>query len=189
MASIAHGERAHTDALREHIEVNLVTSISERRFLPIDKLRETFTLDAIKGSVQELKCETQDRINLANTIYHTSKALFAMLVDMCQEDLIVAFRKHGVLDSQLPLDIARAQEIAGPFIGRRLVSEVQWKFLPYVFSEHMWQSRLHITDPMILPFISCDQIGFGAFGDVEKIGIYPCQQNFADEDVSAFTCC
>lgn len=184
MASTAHGARAHTDALREKIEVNLVMSISERRFLPIDKFREIFTLDTIKASVQELKCETQDRINLANTIYHSKKALFAMLVDMSQEDLIVAFRKHGVLDSQLPLDIARAQEIAGSFIGRQLVSEVQWKFLPFVFPGHMWQSRLHIADPMILPFVTCDQIGFGAFGDVERIGIYPCQQSFADKEVS-----
>lgn len=187
MASTAHGTRIHTDALREKIEVNLVTSISERRFLPIDKFRAIFTIDTIKASVQELSCETQDRINLANTIYHTSKALFAMLVDICQEDLIVAFRKHGVLDSQLPLNIQRAQEIAGPFTGRRLVSEVQWKFLPFVFPEHMWQSRLHIADPMILPFITCNQIGFGAFGDVEKIGIYPCQQSFADKEVSAST--
>lgn len=188
MASTAHGARAHTDALREQIEASLVTSISERRFLPIDKLREIFTLHAIKASVQELKCETQDRINLANTIHHTSKALFAMLVEICQEDLIVAFRKHEVLDSQLPLDIARAQEIAGPFTGRRLVSEVQWKFLPFVFPERMWESRLHIADARILPFITCEQIGFGAFGDVEKIGIYPCQQNFDDKRVRALTC-
>lgn len=188
MAFTAHGARPHTDALREKIEVNLVPSISERRFFPIDNFCEIFTLDAIKASVQELQCETQDRINLANTIYHTNKALFAMLVEMGQEDLIVAFRKHGVLDSQLPLDLARAQEIAGFFIGRRLVSEVQWKFLPFVFPEHMWQSRRHIEDPRILPFISCDRIGFGAFGDVDKIGIYPCQQSFADKGVSAFRC-
>lgn len=185
MASTTHGARAHTDALREEIEINLVTSVSERRFLPIDKFHTIFTLTAIKASAQELSCETQDRINLSNTIYHTCKALFAMLIDMCQEDLIVAFRKHGVLDSQLPLDITRAQDIAGPFIGRRLVSEVQWKFLPFVFPENMWQSRLHIVDPMILPFTTCDQIGSGAFGDVEKIGIYPRQQNFTDEEVSA----
>lgn len=187
MAFTAHSARAHTDALREEIEVNLVTSISERRFLPIDKFRAIFTLVAIKASVQELSCETQDRINLANTIYDTSKALFAMLVDMCQEDLIVAFRKHGALDSQLPLDLARAQEIAGTFTGRRLASEVQWKFLPFVFPENMWQSRRHIADPMILPLTTCHQIGFGAFGDVEKIGIYPCQQNFSDKQVSSLT--
>lgn len=184
MASGVHGVRAHIGALREKIEVNLVTSISERRFLPIDKFREIFTLHAVKDAVQELNCKPEDRLYLASTIHHNGTALFAMLIDIWQEDLIVDFRKHRVLDDQLPLDKARAHEIVGPVIAHRLVSEVQWKFLPFVFPERMWECRLHIADPMILPFLSCEQIGFGAFGEVEKIGISPSQQNFSDKRVS-----
>lgn len=188
MAPGIHGVRAHIGALREKIEVNLVTSISERRFLPIDKAREIFTLPAVKDALQELNCKPEDRINLVDTIYHNGRALFAMLIDIWQEDLIVDFRKHEVLDSQLPLDKARVQEIAGPVIAHRLVSEVQWKFWPYVFPDRMWECRLHIRDPMILPFVSCERIGFGAFGEVEKIGIWPSQQNFSDKRVSVFIC-
>lgn len=187
MASSVHGVRAHIGALRERIEVNLVTSISERRYLPIDKSREIFTLPAIQDALQELNCKVEDRINLANTIYHNGRALFAMLIDIWQEDLIVEFRKHGVLDHRLPLDKAEAQKIVGPVIAHRLVSEVQWKFLPFVFPERMWECQLCLQDPMILPFVSCERIGFGAFGEVEKIGISPSQQNFSDKRVSGLT--
>lgn len=188
MTSSVHGVRAHIDALRDEIEANLVMSISQRRFLPMDKSRGIFTLPAVKDAVQELDCKREDRINLANTIYHNGRVLFAMLIDNWKEDLIVDFRKHGVLDNQLPLDQARAQEIVGPAIAHRLVSEVQWKFLPFVFPERMWECQLYIPDPMILPFVSCEQIGFGAFGEVDRIGISPSQQNFSDKRVSGLIC-
>lgn len=188
MASGVHGVRARIGAFREEIEANLVTSISERRFLPIDKLEEIFTLSAVKDAVQELTCQPDDRINLAKTIHHDGKAVFAMLIDMWREDLIINFREHGVFDNQFPLDTVRAREIVGPGIASRLVAEVQWKFLPFVFPERMWECRLHIVDPMILPFVSHEQIGFGAFGDVEKIGVYPFHQNFVDKKVSVMMC-
>lgn len=188
MASGVHGTRARIADLRGKIEVNLVTSISERRFLPIDKVDEIFTLSAVKDAMQELNFQPDDRINLVKTIHRDGKAVFAMLIDMWQEDLIVNFREHGVLDNQFPLDTVRAQEILTPAIAHRLVSEVQWKFLPFVFPESMWKCRLHIMDPVILPFVSQEEAGSGAFGDVEKIGVHPFQQNFVDKRVSAMTC-
>lgn len=184
MQYAGHGSRAHTDGLRVKIQRSLVKSISERRFLPIDKLRDIFTLPAIKDAVKELRCRQDDRINLANTIHDHGKAIFAMLVHIQQEDMIIEFRKRGVLDTQFPLDEARAEEILGPITGPSLVSEVQWKFLPFVFPERMWECPHYITDQQILPFVSCEQIGFGAFGDVDKIGISTSQQNFIDERVS-----
>ncbi|KAI3400686.1 hypothetical protein diail_2398 [Diaporthe ilicicola] len=184
MAAAVHGGRAHIEALREQIEDSLVTSISERRFLPIDKVGEIFTLSAVKDAVQELNCQPEHRINLAETIHDDGKAVFAMLIDMWQEDLIIHFREHGVLDEQFPLDTIRAQEIVGPGIARRLVSEVQWKFLPYVFPERMWECRAHIADQRILPFVSRKKIGSGAFGEVEKISVYPSQQNFAEKNAA-----
>lgn len=184
MAYAGYGSRPHTDDLRVQIQRSLVTSISQRRFLPVNKLRDIFTLPAIEDAVRELWCQQHDRINLANMIHNYGKAVFAMLVHIQQEDTIIEFRKRGILDTQFPLDEARAEEILGPITGPSLVSEVQWKFLPFVFPERMWECPHYITDQQILPFVSCEQIGFGAFGEVDKIGISASQQNFIDERVS-----
>lgn len=184
MAPAKHKVRVKIDAIRVQIQENLNTSVSGRHFLPIDKFQEIFTLAAIEEAVKELGCEPEDRYNLANTIDQDGKALFAILIDTEKEDLIITFRQHEVLDKQLPLDKEQAQKIAGSVTGPRLVSN-QWKFLPYVFPDRMWWCRRHIADAMILPYVSCKQIGLGASGVVEKIGIPGCQQNFVDEAVSA----
>lgn len=162
-----------------------MTSISQHRFLPADKLDEIFTLPAIKCAVQELTCGPGDRIELVHTIHDNGKRVFAMLVYNGWEHHIIDFRKHGVLDSQLPLSKENAEEITGRAIGHRLALEVQWMFLPYVFPERMWECQLQIDKRVILPFVSTEQIGTGAYSDVENICISSCQQNFTDKRVSA----
>jgi hypothetical protein len=175
----------YIDVLRERIQDSLVTSISERHFLPADKLHEIFTLAAIKSAVEELTCGPADRIKLADTIYNEGQRLFAMLIYNDWQDLIIEFRKHGALDSRLPLSEDDAVAIAGRSIGRRLTQEAQWAFYPYTFPESMWKCHCEVEKKMILPFIGAEQIGTGAFSDVSKMNISPSQQNFVDKGVSA----
>jgi hypothetical protein len=93
------GALGYIGFLREQIQDSLVTSISERLFLPTDKLHEIFTLAAIKGAVKELTCGPGDRIKLVDTIHDEGQRLFAMLIYNDYQDLIIQFRKHGTLDS------------------------------------------------------------------------------------------
>ncbi|KAI8630295.1 nacht domain-containing protein [Xylariaceae sp. FL1651] len=104
-----------------------------------------------------------------------------MLIYNDWHNLIVEFRKHGALDSRLPLSENDAVMITGRPIGRRLAQEVQWAFCPYVFPENMWRCHHQVDRKMILPFICAEQIGSGAFSVVEKISILPSQQNFMDK--------
>jgi hypothetical protein len=175
----------YIDFLREQIQDSLVTSISERHFLPTDKLHEILTLAAIKGAVKELTCGPGDRIKLADTIFDEGQRLFAMLIYNDWQDFIVEFRKHSALDSRLPLSEDDAVTIAGRPIGLRLAREVQWVFYPYTFPESMWDSHREVGKKMILPFIGAEQIGTGAFSDVSKMNISPSQQNFVVKGVSA----
>jgi hypothetical protein len=179
------GALGYIGCLREQIQDSLVTSISERLFLPTDKLHEIFTLAAIKSAVEELTCGPGDRIKLADTIHDEGQRLFAMLIYNDCQDLIIQFRKHGALDSRLPLNEDDAVTIAGRPIGRRLAQEVQWMFYPYTFPESMWKCHREVEKKMILPFIGAEQIGTGAFSDVNKMDISPSQQNFVDKGVSA----
>jgi hypothetical protein len=171
--------------LKVQIQDGLVNSIYEHLFLPTDKLHEIFTLEAIKGAIGELNCGPDDRIKLADTIHNEGKRVFAMLIYNDWQRLIIEFRKHGALDGRLPLSEDEAIKIAGRTIGRQLAHEVQWKFCPYTFPENMWKCCCQLDNKIILPFISAEQIGTGAYSDVEKISISPSQQNFMDKGVSA----
>lgn len=174
------------NTLREQIEDSLVSSISEHRFLPIDKLHEILTLPVIKRAVKELKCGPDERIKLADTIYREGRRVFAMLIYDYKQDLIVEFRKHGALDSRLPLDEASAKTIVKHSIAHRIVQDLQWRFYPYTFPENMSESDHEIQRKMILPFLGSERIDSGAFGDVDKMTISPSQQNF-DKEVGVFS--
>ncbi|KAI1418438.1 kinase-like domain-containing protein [Hypoxylon sp. FL1857] len=164
--------------LREQIQDSLVTSISEHLFLPTDKLHEILTLSAVQDAVKQLKCGPDDRIKLADTIYREGRRVFAMLIYNYWEDLIVEFRKHGALDRRLPLSEAYAETIVNRDIARRIARDAQWGFCPYTFPVNMSESHYQTEKKMILPFISTEQIGPGAFSDVYKMTISPSQQNF-----------
>ncbi|KAJ0108128.1 uncharacterized protein J7T55_007247 [Diaporthe amygdali] len=170
-----------TGALRWQIEGSLVTSILNQRFLPTDKLDEIFNLSAITGAIRELTCGPHERINLADTIHKDGKRVFAMLTYNRFENYITEFRKHGVLDRQLPLSEERAEEIMGSEDGRRLALDFQWMFLPYVFPEDMSETHLRIDKQCILPFISEHQIATGAFGVIDKVCIPPSQHKFIEQ--------
>lgn len=176
-----------TVALRRQIEGSLVTSILNQRFLPTDKLDEIFNLPAITGAIQELNCGPHERINLADTIHKNGKRLFAMLTYNRFENYIIEFRKHGVLDRQLPLSEERAEEVMGSGDGRRLSLDFQWMFLPYIFPENLSESHVRIDKQCILPFTSEHQIGTGAFGVIDKVCIPPSQHKFTGQGVSPFS--
>jgi len=164
----------------------MTISISQRPFLPTNKLDEIFTRNAIDDAVKELACDPQDRIKLVDTIYNEGKRVFAMLVyDDCQ-NLITKFRKFGFLDSQLPLSEVDITKIADTVPVRRLARDTQWHFCPYIFPERMWQYHRELNKEIILPIINAVQIGTGAYGDVEKIGLPSCQQNIIATKVHAF---
>ncbi|KAI1212575.1 nacht domain-containing protein [Annulohypoxylon truncatum] len=103
-----------------------------------------------------------------------------LIYNNCQ-DFIVDFRKHGALDSQLPLREDDAMKIMKRPIARRIAREFQWGFCPYTFPENMSACHCNIEQNMILPFIDAKHIGSGAFGDVDKMTISPSQQNFDRE--------
>ncbi|KAI1737673.1 hypothetical protein F4680DRAFT_203534 [Xylaria scruposa] len=172
---------AYIGTLRERIQDSMITSISERSFLPSDKLHEIFTLDAIKGAIAELTCGPEDGIKLVDTIHGQGKRVFAILIYNNWHDLIIEFRKHDALDSRLPLSENDAEAIAGRSIGLRFAREAQWAFCPYVFPEKMYESHRRVERKTILPFIGSERIGSGGFSAVHKMSVSPSQQNFVDQ--------
>ncbi|KAI0399414.1 nacht domain-containing protein [Xylaria palmicola] len=104
-----------------------------------------------------------------------------MLIYNDWQNYIIKFREHDALDNRLPLSENDAVMMAAD-IGRRLARESQWAFCPYTFPKDMWARDCQVEKKMILPFISAEQIGSGAFSTVEKVSISPSQQNFRYEE-------
>ncbi|KAJ2998725.1 hypothetical protein NUW58_g234 [Xylaria curta] len=177
---MAPSRQGYICKIKQQIEDGLVTSVSEHLFLPTDKLHEILTLEAIQLAVIELDCGPEHRIKLTETIHNEGKRVFAMLIYNDWQNYIIKFREHDALDNQLPLSESDAVMIAEE-IGRRLARESQWTFCPYTFPKDMSARDCHVEKKMILPLISVEQIGSGAFSIVEKVSISPSQQNFIDE--------
>ncbi|KUL90013.1 hypothetical protein ZTR_02800 [Talaromyces verruculosus] len=141
-----------TEALWIQMDNNRVRSSSGHYFLPPSSLPLIFTDHAIAQAVDELQCEPDEKIGLAQHIGEKATVTFAILVWMKVEKLIVNFRNHGVVDASLPLDPDRARRISTPF-GETFAREVQWQFIPYVFPKDMASHHKEFQSQIILPFV------------------------------------
>ncbi|ETS80391.1 hypothetical protein PFICI_07920 [Pestalotiopsis fici W106-1] len=174
------GAQSYIDALCSQIRNSLVKSTSGQSFLPNDKLHEIFSFTTIQRAVENLNCKIDDRISLSSTIHNEGKRVFAMLIYSRCPDQIVEFRKHRFLDSRLPLSEVDAERIVGKHVGYLLFDTFQWIFCPYEFSKTMCEHHHEIQKGVILPFISVEPVGNGAFGEVKKVNILASQQDFMD---------
>ena len=171
--------------LKRQIEGKMVRSESLQSFFPEMYLNVMFTLDDIRKAVDELGCPIVEKIGLAQTIHEKGTRVFAILIKNGEEDLITEFRKHEVLDTQLPLGEALAKRIAGDF-GISFARDYQRQFLPYRFPRDMRDYHRHIKNSeRILPFVGePENVAKGGFGDIFKVAIFHSQQEFVPDKVT-----
>ena len=180
-------EKETIQFLKRQIESKMVLSECGRYFLPDSYLNIVFNFKDIEKAVSELGCAVHDRLGLAKKIHEEGTRVFAILIKIGQEDSIVAFREHDLLDARLPLNEAVVTRISNQF-GTAFAREQQWQFLPYKFRRHMRDYHRHISDTeWILPFVGENEVvGSGGFGDVCKVNISPSQQEFVVNEVRIF---
>lgn len=177
-------KRVNILSLRTQMRNNMVRSESGHLFLPDVSVGTIFTMPAIKEAIQELECQPDERIGLAEKIHCGGKKTFAILILMGDEDYIVKFRNYNALDNRLPLNRHDAQKIAGE-VGVSLADDYQWKLLSLTFPAKMWEHHWEIDNEKILPFIGePEQVATGAFGEIHKVKILPSQQDFYPQAVS-----
>lgn len=162
----------------------MIRSECRNYFFPERYLSVVFTLENIEKAVNELNCSIVEKISLAQTIHKGGIRVFAILIKNGEEDLITEFRKHEVLDAQLPLGKAKAKQIAGDF-GVSFAENYQREFLPYKFSRDMRDNYRNINESeRILPFVGEPKnIAHGGFGDIFKLEIFFSQQEFVLDKV------
>ncbi|KAI3322010.1 kinase-like protein [Xylariaceae sp. AK1471] len=170
-------ERASIRSLRRQLQNSKVRSDSGQYFVPDMSIINILTLSAVKEAVLELQCKPDERIGLAERVYHEAKKVFSILTLMSEEDYIVKFRDHGCLDSRLPLSEEDAKTIAGD-VGIHFTNQ-QWEVLSESFRVKMWENHQEFGKKRILPFIDePERAGEGGYGEVVKINILPSQQAF-----------
>lgn len=176
-------DRKITHALWTQIANNRVRSILGQHFLPPSSLPTIFTEYAISQAVEELQCEPDEKVRLAQDISEKTTVIFAILVWMRKEDSIVDFRNHGVVDANLPLDMDRANQIS-PELGDSFAREYQWQFIPYIFPSDMATHHKVFQTDKILPFVAEQKrIAVGGFSHVTEVNIHPHMQKFYSEPV------
>lgn len=174
--------------LKRQIESNMIQSESRNYFFPELYLSIVLTLDNIEKAVDELDCSVVEKIGLAQAIHKGGIRVFAILIKNGEEDLITEFRKHEVLDAQLPLGKVKAKQIAGDF-GISFAEDYQRQFLSYKFSRDMSDNYRNINESeKILSFVGEPKnVARGGFGDIFKVEIFYSQQEFVlDKVISRF---
>lgn len=176
-------------SLRAQIENNRILSTSNRWFVPESSLKTILTASAVEKALEELKCEREDRIPLAEAIRTEGIVTFAILIWMHAADAIVEFWRHATLDRSLPLHEDDAN-LRLPEYGTTFARRDQWEFLPHVFRRNTPYQEIDAR--RILPFIRYREIpeplGSGGFGTVFREEICSTLQQFYQEKVrcSAF---
>ncbi|KAF9767997.1 hypothetical protein IL306_014763, partial [Fusarium sp. DS 682] len=107
-------------------------------------------------------------------VLHNGVRLFSILALIERLELIPKFISHRVLDNKLPLtDKAELLRIAPESDS---FFDFQWEFFPWAFEKHC--GHLIFSDATILPFLSDQQIGEGADGEISVVTIPALLQDF-----------
>jgi hypothetical protein len=174
------------DNLRMDIKKLRHKSTDERYFInphEIDALLARTVIEkAIKECVKDFKVPTHQETIVVNRIFTEGKIVFGILIWKNWLHKLMSFIEHNALDSQLPLEITRAEKVAES-IGWDFAHNAQWEFLPLTLKKEMSSYHCCFRDEQILPFIDETLLGEGSFGKVHKMSVVPSLQTIFSDDV------
>ena len=132
--------------------------------------------EAIKECVQERYVQLHQEPNVVGRIASEGKIVFGILIWKKWLHKLIKCIEHDALDSRLPLEDARADEVLGS-IGWDFARNAQWEFLPRMLTDEMSGVHNQFRKEEILPYISEKKLGEGSFGDVFEVSVSPSSQN------------
>lgn len=154
----------------------------ERRFVPNPALEAVMTFDAISRALQAIDAFERYPIPVqAGEIKSKATKIFATLLLIAREALILDFLEGDLVDKKLPLDLSHIKDIVD-VAGRRLFMEQQWWFLAPEFSPESSLIRMNFSEKTILPFTEeealSDGYSKGTSGQISRIRIHPSHQKY-----------
>ncbi|KAA8895937.1 kinase-like domain-containing protein [Sphaerosporella brunnea] len=158
----------------------------ERFFIPDKCLEELITTDAVRNllSDAQFRLDFYKRDELVKLIAEGGKKTLAILVLIQREKAILRFLEADQLqgqslDSKLPLEQVKVGAILGDLTAAQDFCRIQWEFLvPIIRKDRSHRDFEH--PETILPFLQCEKLGGGGFGDVFKVTLHQLHQQLVD---------
>lgn len=164
--------------IREELADLEIQNYEQRCFVPHDSLKDLLSESRVAALIHTLsekrEIEFWQQREIIDIIIKNGLRLFATLLSFSRPGLILKFKEtdhfaHSQLDSRLPLSeeslgvILRDNELSAKFYKN------QWRFLAPFFRAD--QSYRQLDDSVILPFVKCETLADGGFGEVHKMTI------------------
>ena len=164
--------------IREELADLEIQNYEQRCFVPPDALKDLLSESRVAALIHTLsekgEIEVWQQREIIDIVVENGLRVFATLLSFSRPGLILKFKEtdhfaHTQLDSRLPLSedslrlILRDKELSAKFYKN------QWRFLAPFFRAD--QSHRQLEDSVILPFVKCEQLADGGFGQVHKMTI------------------
>jgi len=179
------------DNLRGELENRRHESTNGKHFICQHEIKALLTRavieEAIRECVQEYAVPDHQEKIVVDRIFTEGQIVFGILIWKKWLHKLMSFIENNALDSQLPLEISRAEKIAEN-VGWDFANNAQWEFLPRTLTKEMNGYHCKFRDEEILPFIGEAPVGEGNFGDVFKMSVLPSLQTMFPDEVCSRKC-
>lgn len=170
------------DSLVQSLLEARVKNIDSRHFIPDDALERILSSEAIHHFIQNTAVEVYHRREIIDAIANGGKHLFAVLALMGEESSLLNFIERDQmvktydLDSRLPLTLEDLRKILPTGTAASLFYEKQWELLAPFFRED--KSHRVFDEDTVFPFIGCEGIAEGGFGEISKVTLNEAHHGF-----------
>ena len=155
-------------------------------FISFPDLHEALPRSTIKREV-EYFCSQQHQIpSIVDLIHRNGLRVFAILVLLRQEELILDFIESldDQVDNKLPFEQAQISRVSSR-VSTGFCSEVQWELIPHLF--HSGGFHRKILNDVILPYIQEGRLDEGSGGEIYKCDIAGGQHRLSPRQVNLDT--
>ena len=164
------------DHIREELEELEIQNYEQKPFIPQDALKGLFDDNRINAIITNLsdtgKIQIYQQEEIVKAVLGNGLRLFATLISLSRPELILKFIEAdhfaaGQLDSKLPFSKQAVQLILKDDKLSTRFEKHQWRFfLPFFCAD---QSHRELGVSTRLPFVRCEHLAEGGFGEVYKM--------------------
>lgn len=164
------------DGIRDELEELELQNYEQKAFVTQDALKGLFDENRINAIVADLsdtgKIQVYQQGEIVKAILGNGLRLFATLISLSRPELIIKFIEADhfaadQLDSKLPFSKQAVELILKDDKLSTRFEKHQWRFfLPFFCAD---QSHRELGVSTRLPFVRCEHIGEGGFGEVYKM--------------------
>ena len=164
------------DRIRDELEELEVQNYEQKAFITQDALKGLFNENRINAIVANLsdtgKIQVYQQDEIVKAVLENGLRLFATLISLSRPELIVKFIEAdhfaaSQLDFKLPFSKQAVDLILKDDKLSTRFEKHQWRFFLPFFSADQSHRELGVSTR--LPFVRCEHLGEGGFGEVYKM--------------------